>query len=1029
MLSASYAAAVRFAPAASRLTVDDLLGVAAAFSHNGKAATTAGIDTLRVAALRVQFVPDSLKTTTGNGRFDLSEGGDAVIDRPPHNKTYFEHQLLALRNYFRTVSNGRLIIEYRVWPDDLNDAYDLPHDMVYYSGEEDEQRRKLRWAELLRDAVSIAWQRDAVPFDRFDTVIVFHAGVGKDFAFDFTETPFDIQSVFLDWETVREMLGGGDAFYGGIEAGGARIREGIILPESQSQKGYELGLLGTAVFLTGSRLGMPNLFDTRTGRPGIGKWGMMDQGSYNSYGLIPAHPSAWEKVYMGWEEAIEVSTLEEAVIGCFGTRSAPRILKVPITEDEYFLLENRQQDPNHDGITYGRDENGRRVKFDSTGTLKAEEGLGVITRIDEYDYGLPGSGILIWHIDERVIRQNLLSNTVNNDPSHRGVKLIECDGPQDIGQIYSMFTAGYGTEAGDYWDPYWDGNLSHQYVNGGKPVEFSSRSIPNSNAYGGAVTNIRINNFSRKDTLMTLSIGSDFQRRGFPQAAGSSEEGGITPFRAPDGRPALALVARDGSLFAWNGDGSRVLPNEERLTTNRLDFHKSLVEYPLALIGRVGAKVRRPLAAWDFFPELPGEELLTIDERGELLIWSAADADHDGYADVAARFEIGERPTAGPLVLEPPLGGAFAAVGTESGKVFLLTLDNGTIRATEKYINNQPVTAMIPFKGGFAFVCGGNYLSMQSFAAGELRETHALTLPGKGGAAYLLRLEAEQGERLVVTDAPGNFWLIDQRGEVTAERFSYSTNYGAAAPAFGDADGDGDGEIIFVHEQKLHVLEMNGVPSLNFPAAAGIESAHISPAPLHVQGEAGPLTLFSKGNFLYALDGKGKIIDGFPLVASGNRISALSLWVNDDQTLTIFAESNGFLHAWDTGIKVKAEGIWPCYGGDSRRSFSVRPALRETTPQPQAMPEELVFCYPNPASEGRTYIRYTLRKAVAEVDIRIYDIAGSPVARFGNNPVHEGDHEVMWDVSSVQSGAYLARVEARGDGGSTVKFLKIAVVK
>ena len=457
---------VRLKPTSWRPTVMDPLNVHQTYLSGSSHAQDDHADTLNVLALRVQFVRDSLKTTTGDGHFILADTSEYSIDRPPHNKTYFEHQLLALHNYFHTVSNGQLSIVSDVLPAGETDAYQLSQNMVYYSGEEDEERQQLRWAELLRDAVQAA-QADAPNFSDYDAFIIFHAGVGNDFAFDFSETPFDIQSAFIDFETLKETLGEDDPNFRGIPAGEEFfIQEAIILPEQQSQKGIDLGLLGTATLLMGSQIGMPSLFNTETGRAGIGMWGLMDQGSYNYFGLIPAYPSAWMKLYMGWEEPVVVNSLQDALLGTANTTSAPRLMKIPINAKEYFLLENRQEDWNGDGITYGRDVDGTRVKFDSLGTIVTEPGLGVITEIDEYDYGLPGSGVLIWHIDERVIEEHLATNTINNNPEHRGVDLVECDGPQDIGQVYRQFTAGYGTEAGDYWDPYWAGNISHQYVNG-----------------------------------------------------------------------------------------------------------------------------------------------------------------------------------------------------------------------------------------------------------------------------------------------------------------------------------------------------------------------------------------------------------------------------------------------------------------------------------------------------------------------------------------------------------------------------------
>ena len=40
---------------------------------------------------------------------------------------------------------------------------------------------------------------------------------------------------------------------------------------------------------------------------------------------------------------------------------------------------------------------------------------GVFTRFDNYDYGLPGSGILIWHINELKIYNQISSYGINAD--------------------------------------------------------------------------------------------------------------------------------------------------------------------------------------------------------------------------------------------------------------------------------------------------------------------------------------------------------------------------------------------------------------------------------------------------------------------------------------------------------------------------------------------------------------------------------------------------------------------------------------
>ncbi|MFQ5751235.1 MAG: hypothetical protein ACE5HI_04495, partial [bacterium] len=99
-------------------------------------------DTLRILAIRVEFQEDNTPLTTGNGKFDLSssiDSNDLLIDPPPHDLNYFEHQLLALANYFKTVSQGKLVLQAEVFPKEPNASYTVAHEMSFYSptGSED----------------------------------------------------------------------------------------------------------------------------------------------------------------------------------------------------------------------------------------------------------------------------------------------------------------------------------------------------------------------------------------------------------------------------------------------------------------------------------------------------------------------------------------------------------------------------------------------------------------------------------------------------------------------------------------------------------------------------------------------------------------------------------------------------------------------------------------------------------------------------------------------------------------------------
>ena len=82
----------------------------------------------------------------------------------------------------------------------------------------------------------------------------------------------------------------------------------LIVPEGQNHIFYDIaadiffgssdlcdvqiGLTGTLALLVGYALGLPPLFDTDLGNTGVGQFGLMDVGSGNGQGVVPAPPSA-----------------------------------------------------------------------------------------------------------------------------------------------------------------------------------------------------------------------------------------------------------------------------------------------------------------------------------------------------------------------------------------------------------------------------------------------------------------------------------------------------------------------------------------------------------------------------------------------------------------------------------------------------------------------------------------------------------------------------------------------------------------
>ena len=123
--------------------------------------------TLRVMGIRVSFQPDTVSTTTGNGTFNISSNDSTVIDPPPHDREYFLAQLTAASRYYKSVSNGKLILTGDVYPLQNNQSYGLPQKMEYYNPNTTEEELNIRQAELFRDAILAANSEDQIIFSEF----------------------------------------------------------------------------------------------------------------------------------------------------------------------------------------------------------------------------------------------------------------------------------------------------------------------------------------------------------------------------------------------------------------------------------------------------------------------------------------------------------------------------------------------------------------------------------------------------------------------------------------------------------------------------------------------------------------------------------------------------------------------------------------------------------------------------------------------------------------------------------------------
>ena len=469
---------------------------------------------LKIAVLRVAFQPDSSPATTGDGSFVLSdtfglECPDWTLDPPPHGRTYFNDHLIAMDNYWQRVSNGAVHVNFTksdVYPINEVDVYQLPHDMLYYHPYLEAYDETEKLFELSRDVIALA--DPDIDFSEYTTVILAHAGMGGDFAFALDPTPGNIPSAYLSQDDFTA--------YGNLQTDEGDLDDLIIIPESQNFLQYQetrslfedaedpcfyqVALNGTLALMIGFHLDLPPLYNTDTGLSMVGGFALMDQGSNNLHGIVPAYPNPFTRIKQGW------TTVNEKQVGdtvSIHVDDAP--VKISISETEYYLVENRQRNIlNPNSMTLWIDSSG----YDTVSVILSTD--GVVLQVDEQHAGLPGNGLNIWHIDEDA----RFTNENPNGGPFQFVDFVEADGAQDMGHTTQLLFADY-LETGWWFDTWFAGNAGWFHLNryeevvGDSLLYFNSSTFPSTNTNSGTPSHLNIGNISRNGSTMSFSISSD----------------------------------------------------------------------------------------------------------------------------------------------------------------------------------------------------------------------------------------------------------------------------------------------------------------------------------------------------------------------------------------------------------------------------------------------------------------------------------------------------------------------------------------
>ena len=416
-----------------------------------------------------------------------------------------------------------------------------------YYGANDKDGNDTHPEEMVVEAVKLAkdlvtdWkQYDWNGDDEVDQVMIIYAGEGEaDGGSEDTIWPHE-------WE-----LQYADMAFDIVD--GIRINTYAVANEGYQQQDYWTGIkyfsingIGTICHEFSHCLGLPDMYDTSYGGYfGMGPWSLMDSGSYNGNGFVPAGYTSYDKYCIGWIEPTELTSATEVnSMRALTEANDVYIIKNASHPDEYYLLENRQK--------------------------------------KGWDAELPASGMLILHVDyDPDIWFFNLVNSISDGSGgfpvndHQRCTIFHADGVDKTGALYDKIVdiaELMGNASGsaydeledqyyDLWDQYkadikgdvYPQKGNNQLTNTSTPRSF----LYNKNTDGRKLMNISITDITLNDGLISFKFA--------PDNSGSGEEGdntiyyGNTTITNPDVEGALFYESFDlcdgkgGNDGMWSG--------------------------------------------------------------------------------------------------------------------------------------------------------------------------------------------------------------------------------------------------------------------------------------------------------------------------------------------------------------------------------------------------------------------------------------------------------------------------------------------
>lgn len=945
-----------------------------------------------------------------------------------HDEVFFQRWMLHLSDFFADASHYQYELNHHLYPQVIT----LPYPIAYY-GADSSEKIDARIGQFAQDVIDSI--DDVVDFTQYGGLIIFHAGAGQESDIE-ARRKDEIWSTFLTRKALQAAFDPENDDYPGLETNdGAILTNIVIVAEHEYQdyfpgegeedaEAYLFSIYGVLTHQFGHVLGLPTLFDNDSSNgvsQGIGNWGLMGTGVWNASGYVPAQLSAWSRMLLGWEDPILINQdAQDLTVYHFLDHEPdhPRLYKIPISATEYFLIENRQQNPDGSLDPYS---NWPSYSFKLIGDEQDYyENYPLLPYFNfmknryagcEWDFFLPGlggpiphgqampqdgSGLLIWHIDEQIIAQNFTSNfdrnRINAFAHHKGVDLEEADGIQHLDTaIYDIY------KWGSPYDAFRQGN--NDYF--GEAIHNGLMSLPTAESYYGGVP-LEIYDIGPCGNQMSFSVRFAWRlETGFT---------GDSPLNAAiididgDGNDEIVYALPNGMIYAWKDEV--LMPG----------FPKNRQPIP-------------HLFTWD------GQHLYIPMQHQTLARLYKMDATGGVYVYTQNGIEWASHPVdAGSQIYMPMRAG---------GKGKILAYDKQSASTTLIADLGEDLVSNLVWQNhqlSFLSHSSEDYYRLWTYdeASAEI-SSKLIDVPADSTVVAIFKapfVPGSKSQNLIIQCAK-SIYILDMAGNLIPG-FPFIHDSVCTAPlTMADFDQNGTLDLILGCENGVIVIDYSGQrTSPKVVAGPSSEEGGFSAGAIvyDIDGDGQPEILGSfANNQLKVYDTSFRLKKGYPTsFAERSRNLPIIAKASDGNVYILCANDNGkvFRKQITGDIPASDSRLWLFEYANLNRSASFDPGSLQNIFQSNSLfVDGELYLFPNPLKSiyENTITLNVMTTQDTPLDLKIYDIGGKLVySQKSYAKAYLRNREaIQIPAHKLASGVYIAAIKA----GNQTRRLKFAVEK